>query len=366
MQGVHALLTTVMALTAVLTGCAAPPAGPVNTAGPLLIQSQGSFTVGGTVRQTPGAYNNDTPTAAGQSFHGDHLYAFYQVPQNPKALPIVMLHGAFQSGSSWETTPDGREGFQTLFLRRGFPVYIVDQPRRGRAGNSAVAAAVEPAPNDQLFFDQFRFGKWPSYFGNVQRDRKTETLDQFFRSVTPNTGPYDSAVISDAMSALFTKIGPAILFTHSQGGGPGWLTAIKSANVKAIVAFEPGSGFIFPQGELPPAMPSAAGTLSPEGVPLSDFEKLTRIPIVVYYGDNFPLVQTTERGQDNWRVRFAMARLWVDAVNRHGGDARLVHLPDIGIRGNTHFLMSDQNNGQIADLVSKFLSEKKQDRVGPL
>lgn len=351
------LFTAAMAMASLLSGCAMSS----SNSGPLMIKAQGSFAAGGTVQATPGNYDNNKPTAAGQSFHGDHLYAFYQVPQNPKPLPIVMLHGAFQSARSWETTSDGREGFQTLFLRRGFPVYLVDQPRRGRAGNSTIATTTEPTPYDQLFFDQFRLGKWPSYFDNVQFDRKPETLEQFFRSVTPNTGPYNAGVISDAMSALFSKTGPAILFTHSQGGGPGWLTAIKSPNVKAIVAFEPGSGFIFPQGEMPSAMPSAAGTLSPEAVPLSDFQKLTRIPIVIYYGDNFPVEPTTERGQDNWRVRLAMARLWVDAINRHGGDARLVHLPEVGIRGNTHFPMSDLNNVQIADLVSKFLSEKKLD-----
>ncbi|HUD33275.1 MAG TPA: alpha/beta fold hydrolase [Variovorax sp.] len=357
---VASTLSTVALLT-LLTACALPTSDRRNDNGPLVIREQASFAVGGTVSTTPGSYDNNAPAAAGQSFHGDHLYAFYQVPQNPKALPIVMLHGAFQSARSWETTFDGREGFQTTFLRRGFPVYLVDQPRRGRAGNSTVAASIEPTPNDQLFFDQFRIGKWPNYFGNVQFDRRPETLNQFFRSVTPNTGPYDAGVISDAMSALLTTTGPAILFTHSQGGGPGWLTAIKNPNVRAIVAFEPGSGFIFPQGELPAAMPSAAGTLSPEAVPLSDFQKLTRIPIVIYYGDNFPVEPTPERGQDNWRVRLAMARLWVNAINKRGGDARLVHLPEIGIRGNTHFLMSDLNSSQIADLVSKFLAEKKLD-----
>ncbi len=272
-----------------------------------------------------------------------------------------MLHGAYQSGRSWETTSDGREGFQNIFLRRHFSVYLVDQPRRGRAGNSTVAATIEPTPYDQLFFDQFRIGNWPNYFDGVQFDRKPETLNQFFRSVTPNTGPYDPGVISDAMSALFGRTGPAILFTHSQAGGPGWLTAIKNPNVKAIVAFEPGSGFVFPEGELPAAMPSAAGTLSPETVSLDDFQKLTRIPIVIYYGDNIPTEPTLRRGEDNWRVRVAMARLWVDAVNKHGGDARLVHLPEVGIRGNTHFLFSDLNNVEIADLVSKFLAEKKLD-----
>ncbi|MEF9387823.1 alpha/beta fold hydrolase [Ralstonia solanacearum species complex bacterium KE056] len=361
MNATRVFLAAATAVATLVSGCATHTDAQIRASGPLVIQAQGSFTVGGTVKTTPGSYDNNKPTSAGQSFHGDHLYAFYQVPQHPKALPIVMLHGAFQSARSWETTSDGREGFQTLFLRRGFPVYLVDQPRRGRAGNSTVATTTEPTPYDQLFFDQFRLGKWPNYFDNVQFDRKAETLEQFFRSVTPNTGPYDAGVISDAMAALFAKVGPAILFTHSQGGGPGWLTAIKSSNVKAIVAFEPGSGFIFPEGELPPAMPSAAGTLAPEAVSAADFQKLTRLPIAILYGDNFPTEPTTERGQDNWRVRLAMARLWVDAVNRHGGDARLVHLPEIGVHGNTHFLMSDLNNAQIADLVSAFLAQKKLD-----
>lgn len=353
-------LLTIMTLTS-LTACTTLPRGPNSSTGPLVIQEQGSFAVGGKVVSTPGTYNNNNPTPEGQAFHGDHLYAFYQVPQNPRPLSIVMLHGAHQSARSWETTPDGREGFQTIFLRRGFPVYLVDQPRRGRAGNSTVAATIEPTPYDQLFFDQFRIGKWPNYFDNVQFDRKPETLDQFFRSVTPNTGPYDAGVISDAMAALFDKTGPGILFSHSQAGGPGWLTAIKSKNVRGVVALEPGSGFIFPERELPQAMPSAAGMLMPEAVSLADFEKLIRIPIIIYYGDNFPTEPTTERGQDNWRVRRAMARLWVDAVNKHGGDAQLVHLPEIGIRGNTHFLMSDLNNVQIADLISRFLAAKNLD-----
>lgn len=339
----------------------ASPASSENAPEPLVLEVQGSFAVGGTVISKPGAYANNAPTAEGQSLHGDHLYAFYQVPRDHKPLPLLMLHGAYQSARSWETTPDGREGFQTLFLRRHFPVYLVDQPRRGRAGNSTVAITIEPTPYDQLFFDQFRFGIWPTFFDGVQIDRSPEAMDQFFRSVTPNTGPDDAGVISDAMAALFRRTGPAVLFTHSQAGGPGWLTAVKSANVKAIVSFEPGSGFVFPKDEMPPAMPSAAGTLAPEPVSAEDFQKLTKLPIVIYYGDNIPTEPTTRRGEDNWRVRLAMARLWVDAVNRHGGDARLVHLPTIGIRGNTHFIFSDKNNVEIADLVSAFLHEKHLD-----
>lgn len=350
-----------VAFSALVLSSGAVYAQPVAKPEPLVVREQGSFAVGGTVSATAGTYNNNAPTSEGQTLHGDHAYVFYQVPENPKSLPIVMLHGAYQSARSWETTPDGRDGFQNIFLRRGYPIYLVDQPRRGRAGNSTVATTIEPTPYDQLFFDQFRIGKWPDYFGDVQFSRDPEALNQFFRSVTPNTGPFDANVISDAMSTLFTRTGPAILFTHSQAGGPGWLTAIKNPNVKGIVALEPGSGFIFPEGEVPADMPSAAGTLKAEAVPAADFEKLTKLPIVIYYGDNFPLEPTQERGQDNWRVRLAMAKLWVETVNKHGGDATLVHLPDIGIKGGTHFLMSDLNNVEIADQVSKFLADKKLD-----
>jgi hypothetical protein len=95
---------------------------------------------------------------------------------------------------------------------------------------------------------------------------------------------------------------------------------------------------------------------------VGEFAALTRIPIVVYYGDNIPAAPSKDFGEDNWRVRLAMARLWIEAVNRHGGQAALVQLPDIGIRGNTHFPFSDLNNAQIADLLSAFLAKNGLDR----
>ena len=105
-------------------------------------------------------------------------------------------------------------------------------------------------------------------------------------------------------------------------------------------------------------MPSAAGTLEGVAVPLAQFMQLTKIPIIVYFGDNIPEQPSANPGQDNWRVRLAMARLWRDAINRRDGDVTLVHLPAMGIRGNTHFPFSDLNNLQIADLMSEFLKQK--------
>ena len=360
MSSYHGKSLYALALIASSFLASAPATTAENTKpAPLMIQEQGSFAVGGTVVTEPGAFDPLKPmNPAGQTYHGDHVYAFYQVPVNARRLPIVMWHGAGQFSKTWETTPDGREGFQNIFLRRGFAIYLIDQPRRGDAGRSMVEATIKPTPDEQLWFNQFRVGIWPNYFEGVRFSHDSETLNQYFRAMTPNTGPFDMEVVSNGVSALFDKIGPAILFTHSQGGGPGWLTAIKNPNVKAVVAFEPGSNFIFPEGEVPPEIPSAFDTLKGVPVPMSDFVKLTKIPIIVLYGDNIPELPTKLPAQDSWRARLAMARLWKDAVNRHGGDVTLIHLPEIGITGNTHFAFSDLNNLEIADLLSKFLEKK--------
>jgi hypothetical protein len=62
---------------------------------------------------------------------------------------------------------------------------------------------------------------------------------------------------------------------------------------------------------------------------------LTKIPIVIYYGDTIPDKPSMKPVQEQWRIFFEMAKRWRDVVNRHGGDVSVVHLPEIGIRGNT-------------------------------
>ena len=326
---------------------------------PLVIQDQGSFIAGGSVATTAGQFDAKKPLdPAGQTYHGDHAYVYYQIPEHPHKFPIVMLHGAGQFSKTWESTPDGREGFQNIFLRRGFSTYLVTQPRRGSAGRSMVEGTVTPKADEQLWFNQFRLGVWPEFFKDVQFSHDKEALNQYFRQMTPNTGPFDLNVISDAMSAVMDKTGPAILFTHSQGGGPGWYTAMKNSNVKAIVAFEPGSSFVFPENEMPAPMPSSFDTLKGEAVALDNFMALTKIPVLIIYGDNIPDKPSAMPAQDSWRVRLAMARQWRDVVNKHGGNVTVVHLPEIGIKGNTHFPFSDLNNVEIADQVNQFLKQK--------
>ncbi|MEY4100645.1 MAG: hypothetical protein RL300_1816, partial [Pseudomonadota bacterium] len=105
-------------------------------------------------------------------------------------------------------------------------------------------------------------------------------------------------------------------------------------------------------------MPSSFGPLEAVSVDMSEFMKLTRVPIIIFYGDYIPAQLMDNPGQDQWRVRLDMARLWAQAVNGRGGDVTVVHLPEVGIHGNTHFPFSDLNNVQVADLMSDFLHRK--------
>ena len=120
---------------------------------------------------------------------------------------------------------------------------------------------------------------------------------------------------------------------------------------------------------MPPPIARVDGIMQPPGraIPMADFLKLTKMPIQIVWGDYIPsAMEKVNVGPrlslDNRRVNVQRAKLMVEAINRHGGDARKIMLPEIGIRGNTHFPMLDLNNVQVADLLSKFLAEKRLDR----
>ena len=51
-----------------------------------------------------------------------------------RELPLVFIHGYGQSARCWQTTPDGREGFNNIFLRKRYAICLVDLPEGvGRA-----------------------------------------------------------------------------------------------------------------------------------------------------------------------------------------------------------------------------------------
>lgn len=348
-------------------------------AAPLSIEQQGSFAVGGSVKSSEGTYtalpdiakdkegNNFLEVyqaslqAGGQTLHGDHATVFYQIPSNPRPYPLVFLHGAGQSMRTWQTTPDGREGFQNIFLRKNYSVYLVDQPRRGWSGRSTVDADVKATPDDQFWFAQFRIGTYPNFNEGVAFPKDKQSLNQFFRQMTPNVGAFDATVISDSMVKLFERTGNGILITHSQGGIVGWLVGMQSDKVKAIVSFEPGN-FPFPEGEVPPTIISKFGDIKPAVASQADFEKLTKIPIILYFGDFISDKPSDNQGEDQWRIRLSLAKQWADVVNKHGGNVEVIELPKVGIKGNTHFPMSDTNNVQVAEHLEGWLKEKGLDK----
>lgn len=313
------------------------------------IEEQGSFAVGGTV----------LTDSLGHNYHGDHAYVFYQKPVDARKYPLVFAHGVGQFSKTWETTPDGREGFQNIFLRRGFSTYLVDQPRRGNAGRSTETVTISPVFDEEEWFNRFRVGIYPDYFEGLQFSHNKEVLNQYFRQMTPTIGSIDLNVFSDAYAALFDKIGTAILVTHSQGGGVGWLTLPKTKNIKAIVAYEPGTNVPFPKGKMPEEgkVPTLSKKTEGVEVPMSVFMEFTKIPIIVYFGDNLP--KTNEHPElYEWTRRLHLMRKWAKMLNDLGGDVTVIHLPEVGLHGNTHFPFSDLNNIAVADHLSKWLHEK--------
>ena len=329
----------------------------------------GGLAFGGTVSHKPN----------GLTFHGDHGYAQYVIPVNAKNYPIILWHGIGQSGRSFETTPDGREGFQTLLPRDGWATYIVDQPRRGRAGRTEATEAKSEIPtvtSEAGVWNAFRLGRWvppkPATANpNMQMLLDGETINQFMRMQTPDTGalPPTEAYgwkLGEAMRDLLKRTGPAVVGTHSYAGQIGWYGAMKSPDlVKAVVAYEPGQ-VVYPEGEKVKEMnseiPLVQQRLNPVRVSKQEFLKLTKMPIFIIFGDNISTKSSKVFNEEVWRWALFNARQFVNLINKYGGDAKLIHLPEIGIKGNTHALFSDLNNKEILKITEEWLAEKGLDK----
>jgi pimeloyl-ACP methyl ester carboxylesterase len=340
---------------------------------PIVLETQGSFAVGGSTITHEGTFTSENFLSTdGQKAYGDHAYVFYQIPVQAKTYPIVFQHGGAQSKRTWETTPDGRDGFQNLFLRKGFSVYLVDQPRSGEANLSTKPVPEtdtwghNPMYGDKTLYMLSRVGTYPDnehpqLWPGSQFPEGEENYDQFQRSWNIESGALDNDVNADALAKLLDKTGPAIVMTHSMGGTIGWRLPFRTDKVKAIVALEPGgTPFLFPENEMPEEEKAVFAPLSAtaQGVSAENFNRLAKVPMLLIYGDYIPERPSKDVGPDKWRTELDMARQFVSAINRHGGDATLIHLPDLGIHGNSHFLMQEKNNQEIADIIENWLKEK--------
>lgn len=322
----------VTGLLVMASALAQPEAEP----GPIMIERQGAFAVGGTV-----VGNEDA------SLHCDHGTVEFQIPPNPRAVNLLMWHSA--SAVAWQQRWDGGDGFQSLFLRRGYPVYLWDGPRVGRADWGCAETRYAPElGRDQANFVAWRFGKeYPHWFEGVQFP--TDDPEAWNQATRARYQEYDSVenarLQAVAAAKLLERIGPTVALTNSAGGLRALLTAIEHDNMAGIVMYE-NVGFVFPEGEWEG---ETNGPFGPVVVPLEQFMKLTRLPLQVVWGDNVD--QSTTQ-----TAALEQSRRFIAVVNRHGGNAELLMLREAGLVGNTHLPFADLNNVQVADLLSAFLS----------
>jgi hypothetical protein len=169
----------ICAVVVIVSSCAATKE---NSSGNLIIKEQGAFSAGGTVITSEGIFDPLKPwnvPQGGQTRHGDHADVFYQIPVKTKHNAMIFLHGYGQSKRTWQTTADGREGFADMFLRKGYGVYLVDQPGRGDAGQTTKPMQISATPDDQTWFTQFRIGQYPKFYDGVQFPKDSLSLDSF-------------------------------------------------------------------------------------------------------------------------------------------------------------------------------------------
>lgn len=314
--------------------------GAASKSTPLAIADQGSFFVGGQLVHSPANYGETPTTWLPGQIVINQMFVRYQVPAGQKySLPVIMMHGGGHFGKTYETTPDGREGWGTYFVRKGFAAYVADDPNRGGSGYDVtsinlVRQGLAPLTDIPLIsrysaeraWTGFRFGPAVGVENPGQRFPVEAAQQYYAQLIATYRNVEENDKIVNALVALLDKIGPAILMTHSQSGPFGWRAAIARPNlVKGIVAVEPGLG-----------------------IPAGGFAGVAKVPVVIIRGD----YETAATIANNTN--------FINNLRAEGGDATLLRLPELGIFGNTHMMMMDDNNLQIADLAIKWIEQHVQ------
>ncbi|MCW5690578.1 MAG: esterase [Pseudolabrys sp.] len=318
---------------------------PAVAAEPIVLRGMGSFHVGGRIAEVSGKETRTITRVPGGppskydpngQFMVEQMYVQYFLPQNRKSkLPLLMWHGGGLTGVSFETTPDGREGWLNMFVRKGWDVYVSDAVERGRSG----FASHDIWPSEPAFlnykdpYERFRIGQGEgSWNADPAKQRPipgtqfpVEAYENFMKQTVPRWLSTDDAIIA-AYVALVDKICPCVVLMHSQGGSFGFKVAEKRPDkFKAIVAVESASAGV-----------------------IANAPALKSVPVLMLFGDH---VDTHPR----WAAYKKIDVAYADAVRAAGGKVDFVSLPDVGITGNSHMLMMEKNNAAIADLIDKWL-----------
>ena len=308
----------------------------------MTLAGEGSFFIGGQDKKSDTLSTLPAYAASGTVTIGQ-MYVHYQTPAGHTQVPITLIHGCCLTGKTWETTPDGRMGWDEYFVRHGHPTYVIDQVWRGRSATDISAinavktgkAAPDTLPTEFAAGHEgawaiFRFGKeYPQTFPGLRYPLSAQA--EFWKQMVPDSiaSLPDPNPTVPALSELAQKIGRTVLMSHSQSGiYPFQTAAISTKGVAGIVAIEPG------------ACPLPTDNLAP----------YKGLPFLGLFGD---YVDLSPRGAP----RLANCRAFIAAANAAGGKAELIVLPEIGIKGNDHMLMQDDNSLDIADLLLAWIGK---------
>jgi pimeloyl-ACP methyl ester carboxylesterase len=299
----------------------------------LRIAKQGSMEAGGKTIYCDTNDGGDPNSTRWPSGHVviDNVYATYQYPADRRyPYPILFNSGGGHTARFYDTTPDGREGWLTLFLREGYPVYGVDRPNTGRSGTdicriNAVKLGKAP-PSDLPAINRYAAEsswvtfRWGPKFGEPYPNTQfpIEAADNYYpQTVSTYRDPAETQKSVAAYAALIDKIGEPVIFqSWSSSGLLGYLTAVERPDrVKGILAVETSV--------------TAFGEIPPEGR-----KKLAGVPIYIVIGDH---------AQD----RVDASRKFQKEMAAIGGDVTVDVLPENGIFGNGHTMALEKNNKQI-------------------
>lgn len=307
----------------------------------LNLAAMGSYTVGGRPVTVEGETARRVALSAGLEFEYDpngrywieQAYVQFFVPQQRLTdLPLVLIHGGGLTGSTWETTPDGRPGWLHEFLAAGVAVHVVDNVERGRAGFCALEGEWEGMPivrSERESWALYRIGDASDYELRIPYPGQcfpVTCLDDLTRRTVPRW-PGTVHAQRRALLALVERIGPCMLLGHSQGGGFAMeLASARPDLVRATVALEPHGDF------------SSIGSVPLDGRPLlgvsGDFLERDAL----------------------WRDLDAKAQHALDAWQRAGGSARELRLGARGLAGHSHMMMMDSGSERIAALILEWLA----------
>ena len=301
--------------------------------------------------------------------------------------PLVLFHGGGQTAANWLTTPDGRPGWAEWFSSRGWRVYLVDAPGRGRSARQPGASGslrIPPAPwIERTFTAPEAFAAWPGanlhtqWPGGPGKGRAGDPIfDQFYASQVATPPRHENELLMRAAGvALLEKIGPSILIAHSQGAACAWPIADARPDlVRGIVALEPtGPPYKDPAGRPgaedriygltgtaltydPPVTPESPLVFEQQAEPdepgLAACWLQTGAPRRLVNLAGLKVIVVT--GEASYHAAFDHCT--VHYLRAAGVDADFIYLPSVGIHGNGHMVMMEKNSDVIAALVQRWIS----------